>query len=195
MSNQASAAQREVAVLAGGCFWCLEAVYDDLEGVEAVQSGYMGGTVPNPSYEEVCTGDTGHAEVVAVAFDPARITYQDLLDVFFVIHDPTTLNRQGPADIGTQYRSAIYYLTPEQRVAAEQTIARLTDAGEFEDPIVTEVTAAGPFYRAEPFHDNFYRLNPNQPYCRVVIAPKVRKFQSKFGDKMKSSAAGRLASD
>lgn len=190
MSDEDRPATREVAVLAGGCFWCLEAVFDELEGVEFVESGYMGGNVANPTYEAVCSELTGHAEVVRITFDPRRIRYEDLLDVFFDIHDPTTLNRQGPADIGTQYRSAIFYLTPRQRTAAEQTIAALTAQGAFPDPIVTEVTEAGPFYQAEPYHDEYFRRNPNQGYCRVVIAPKVAKFRTHFGDRLKSSVAG-----
>jgi peptide-methionine (S)-S-oxide reductase len=192
MSDREEPAVREVAVLAGGCFWCLEAVYDELDGVESVQSGYMGGHVANPTYEEVCSELTGHAEAVRITFDPARIRYEDLLEIFFDIHDPTTLNRQGPADIGTQYRSAIFYLTPQQRAAAETMIAALTEQGAFPDPIVTEVTEAGPFYPAEPYHDDYYRRNPNQGYCRVVIAPKVAKFRRHFGDRLKPSVAAQV---
>jgi peptide-methionine (S)-S-oxide reductase len=166
----------EVATLAGGCFWCLEAVYDELRGVISVESGYMGGTVLNPTYQQVCTGRTGHAEVVQITYDPAQITFQDLLDVFFTIHDPTTLNRQG-ADVGTQYRSAIFYHSPEQKAIAEATIKALNDSGVWGAPIVTEVTAAGPFYIAEEYHQEYFAKNPNQPYCRAVVAPKVAKFR------------------
>ncbi|MGD9893949.1 MAG: peptide-methionine (S)-S-oxide reductase MsrA [Dehalococcoidia bacterium] len=187
MSDHGGQAASEVAVLAGGCFWCLEAVFDELEGVESVESGYTGGHVANPTYEAVCSELTGHAEAVRITFDPTRIRYEDLLDVFFDIHDPTTLNRQGPADIGTQYRSAIFYLTPQQRVAAEQAIAALTAQGAFPDSIVTEITEAGPFYQAEPYHDDYFRRNPNQGYCRVVIAPKVAKFRKHFGNRLKPS--------
>jgi peptide-methionine (S)-S-oxide reductase len=186
MGDREEPAGREIAVLAGGCFWCLEAVYDELDGVESVESGYTGGHLANPTYEEVCSELTGHAEAVRITFDPARIRYEDLLDIFFDIHDPTTLNRQE-MDIGTQYRSAIYYLTPHQRAAAEQTIAALTAQGAFPDPIVTEVTEAGPFYRAEPYHDDYFRRNPTQGYCRVVIAPKVAKFRNHFGNRLKPS--------
>ncbi len=166
----------EVATLAGGCFWCLEAVYDELRGVISVESGYMGGAVINPTYQQVCTGRTGHAEVVQITYDPAQITFQDLLDVFFTIHDPTTLNRQG-ADVGTQYRSAIFYHSPEQKAIAEATIKALNDSGVWGAPIVTEVTAAGPFYIAEEYHQEYFAKNPNQPYCRAVVAPKVAKFR------------------
>jgi peptide-methionine (S)-S-oxide reductase len=166
----------EVATLAGGCFWCLEAVYDELRGVISVESGYMGGAVINPTYQQVCTGRTGHAEVVQITYDPAQITFQDLLDVFFTIHDPTTLNRQG-ADVGTQYRSAIFYHSPEQKAIAEATIKALNDSGVWGAPIVTEVTAAGPFYIAEDYHQEYFAKNPNQPYCRAVVAPKVAKFR------------------
>lgn len=178
-------------MLAGGCFWCLEAVYDELDGVESVESGYTGGHIANPSYEEVCSELTGHAEAVRITFDPARIRYEDLLDIFFDIHDPTTLNQQE-MDIGTQYRSAIYYLTSEQRDAAEKSIAALTAQGAFPDPIVTEVTEAGPFYRAEPDHDDYFRRNPNQGYCRVVIAPKVAKLRNHFGDRLKPSVPAQV---
>ena len=176
-----------LATLAGGCFWCLEAVYDDLRGVEHVQSGYMGGESLNPTYEEVCGGRSGHAEVVQVAFDPTVLTFSELLEVFFAIHDPTTLNRQGH-DVGTQYRSAIFYHSPEQEAAARQAIANLTKSGEFPDPIVTEVTPAEPFYQAEPYHDDYFLKNTNQPYCQLVVAPKVAKFRKLFNSNRKSSA-------
>jgi peptide-methionine (S)-S-oxide reductase len=176
--------RREVATLAGGCFWCLEAVFDGLRGVESVTSGYSGGTVVNPTYEQVCGGRTGHAEVVQIAFDPQVIAFRDLLDVFFTIHDPTTLDRQG-ADIGNQYRSAIFFHSPEQERVARETIARLGTEKLWEDPIVTEVTAFTVFYPAEDYHRDYYQRNPGQPYCRVVIAPKVAKARQKFYDKLK----------
>src|SRR5436309_5772351 len=165
----------EVATLAGGCFWCLEAVFDQLKGVESVESGYMGGKTPKPTYAEVCGGASGHAEVVQVTFDPDVVSYQDLLGVFFTIHDPTTLNRQGN-DVGTQYRSAIFYHSPEQKAAAEEVIAGLGRDRVFDDPIVTEVVPFEPFYPAEAYHQEYFDRNPNQPYCRVIIAPKVAKF-------------------
>jgi len=167
---------REVATLAGGCFWCLDAVFRDLRGVEKVESGYSGGSTANPSYEEVCSGRTGHAEVVQVTFDPATIAYRDLLDVFFSIHDPTTLDRQG-GDVGTQYRSAIFYHTPEQQATAEQAIRELAAEGLWDDPIVTEVTSFTRFYPAETYHQDYFARNPYQPYCAAVIAPKVAKFR------------------
>jgi peptide-methionine (S)-S-oxide reductase len=167
---------REVATLAGGCFWCLEAVFDDLRGVEDVVSGYSGGTVPNPTYEQVCAGTTGHAEVVQIAFDPTVISFRDLLEVFFSVHDPTTLNRQG-ADIGTQYRSAIFHHTPAQQATAEAVIRDLTAARMYGNPIVTEVAPFRAFYPAEDYHQRYFERNPNQPYCRVVVAPKVAKFR------------------
>jgi peptide-methionine (S)-S-oxide reductase len=165
----------ETATLAGGCFWCLEAVYLEMRGVESAVSGYMGGSVEKPTYEEVCSGDTGHAEVVQVTFDPAAISFRDLLEVFFAIHDPTTLNRQGN-DVGTQYRSAIFYHSEEQKKIAEEVIAALG----LKDPVVTEVVPAGTFYRAETYHQNYFRNNPIQPYCAFVVAPKVSKFRKKF---------------
>jgi peptide-methionine (S)-S-oxide reductase len=167
---------KEVATLAGGCFWCLEAVYDDLRGVEDVVSGYSGGSAPNPTYEQVCSGATGHAEVVQITFDPAEITFKDLLDVLFSIHDPTTLNQQG-ADVGTQYRSAIFYHTPEQKAAAEQTIKELSGARRWGNPIVTEITPFQAFYAAETYHQEYFERNPNQGYCRMIVAPKVAKFR------------------
>ncbi len=177
----------EIATLAGGCFWCLEAVYDELRGVESVQSGYMGGTSANPSYEEVCGGRSGHAEVVQVAFDPEVLTFSELLEVFFAIHDPTTLNRQGQ-DVGTQYRSAIFYHSDEQLAAANTVIAELTDRHGFPAPIVTEVTAAMPFYKAEWYHDDYFLNNANQPYCQFVVAPKVAKFRKLFNESRKTGA-------
>ncbi len=173
---------KEIATLAGGCFWCLEAVYDDLQGVLSVESGYAGGSTPNPSYQAVCTGETGHAEVVQVTFDPEVISFAELLTVFFAVHDPTTLNRQG-ADVGTQYRSAIFYHSEEQKETAERVIAE--NAGQWTAPIVTEVTAFEKFYVAEDYHQEYFANNPNQPYCRAVVAPKVEKFKKKFEFKLK----------
>ena len=167
----------EVATLGAGCFWCVDTLFRELRGVTSVVSGYAGGTRPNPSYEQVCTGATGHAEVVQITFDPQQISYHDLLEVFFSVHDPTTLNRQG-ADVGTQYRSVIFAHTPEQRAMAEQTIAEIDAQKIWDDPIVTQVVDAAPFYAAEAYHQNYYTNNPNQGYCRVVIAPKVAKFRS-----------------
>jgi peptide-methionine (S)-S-oxide reductase len=184
MQTSESARTREVTTLAGGCFWCLEAVFDDLQGVESVESGYMGGKVPDPSYEAVCGGDTGHAEVVQVTFDPAVVSFEDILKIFFVIHDPTTLNRQGN-DVGTQYRSAIYYHSPEQKTAAERVIADLTREELFKGRIVTEVTAASKFYQAEDYHQEYYARNPNQGYCQFVVAPKVAKFRKYFFERLK----------
>ena len=176
--------EREVATLAGGCFWCLEAVFDDLRGVESVESGYMGGDVANPTYRQVCAGTTGHAEVVQVTFDPRVVSFRELLEVFFTIHDPTTPNRQG-ADVGTQYRSAIFYHSPEQKETAEQTIAELNAEQVWDAPIVTEVAPAGDFYVAEDYHQEYFAQNPAQPYCRAVVAPKVAKFRQKFLGKLK----------
>ena len=176
--------QREVATLAGGCFWCLEAAFQQLKGVEKVESGYAGGHVANPSYEQVCTGTTGHAEVLQITFDPAIISFDDLLHVFFTIHDPTTLNRQG-ADVGTQYRSAIFYNSPEQKAVAERVIAELQAEGVWDDPIVTEVKPLEIFYPAEEYHRDYYRRNPNQGYCRAVIAPKVAKVRKLYLEKLK----------
>ncbi|HWS54770.1 MAG TPA: peptide-methionine (S)-S-oxide reductase MsrA [Pyrinomonadaceae bacterium] len=176
--------EREVATLAGGCFWCLEAVFDDLRGVEDVVSGYAGGRVPDPTYRQVCQGTTGHAEVVQVTFDPRQVSFREILEVFFTIHDPTTLNRQGP-DVGTQYRSAIFYHTPEQKETAEQLIRELDEADIWGAPIVTEVAPLEKFYPAEEYHQEYFRNNPAQPYCQVVVAPKVSKFRQKFAEKMK----------
>ncbi|MBN1564786.1 MAG: peptide-methionine (S)-S-oxide reductase MsrA [Anaerolineae bacterium] len=171
--------------LGGGCFWCLEAVYDELNGVTDVVSGYAGGQVTDPTYKQVCSGTTGHAEVVQITFDPAVISFKDILQVFFTIHDPTTLNRQG-ADVGTQYRSAIFYHSPEQKAIAEQVIAEMTAAGIWDDPLVTEITPLDTFYAAEAYHQDYFANNPFQGYCRVVIAPKVAKFRQKFMDKLKA---------
>ncbi len=176
--------RREIATLAGGCFWCLEAVYLELRGVLGVQSGYAGGRVPNPSYELVCTGTTGHAEVVQVTFDPDEISYRELLDVFFTIHDPTTLNRQGN-DVGTQYRSAVFYHSPEQQATVEQAIAELAAEKVWDDPILTEVVPFTEFYPAEEYHRDYFRLHPEQAYCRAVIAPKVAKARKAFFERLK----------
>lgn len=175
--------EKEIATLAGGCFWCLEAAYDQLKGVEKVESGYAGGSVDNPTYQQVCTGTTGHAEVVQITFDPAVISYRELLEVFFTIHDPTTLNRQG-ADVGTQYRSAIFYHSPEQKAAAESVIAGLSAEKIWDNPIVTELAPLDEFYPAEEYHRDYYERNPAQPYCQAVIAPKVSKFRKKFLEKL-----------
>lgn len=175
---------KETATLAGGCFWCLEAVFDDLKGVVDVVSGYAGGHANNPTYQQVCTGRTGHAEVVQVRFDPSKISYKDVLDVFFSIHDPTTLNRQG-ADVGTQYRSAIYYHTDEQKSIAEEVIRNLTEEGIWKNPIVTEVKPLTEFYPAEDYHQEYYANNPGQMYCQVVIAPKVAKFRQSNFERLK----------
>ena len=172
------------ATLAGGCFWCLEAVYEDLKGVEKVVSGYAGGRGANPSYEAVCTGTTGHAEVVQITYDPAVITFQDLLEIFFTIHDPTTLNRQG-ADAGTQYRSAIYYHTPAQKAEAEAAIRDLAARNLWDAPIVTEITPLDVFYPAEKYHQHYFARNPGQGYCQSVVAPKVAKARKEFYAKMR----------
>ena len=183
-SATAVPAGKEIATLAGGCFWCLEAVYDGMKGVESVESGYMGGGKPNPTYEQVCGGDTGHAEVVRITFDPAVVSFEELLEVFFVIHDPTTLNRQGN-DAGTQYRSAIYYHSPRQKAVAEAVIKRLEGARLWSAHIVTEVTPASTLFMAERYHQEYYARNPYQPYCQAVVAPKVAKFRKQFLDKLK----------
>lgn len=182
MSNEMN--QREVATLGGGCFWCLEAVFDDLKGVEKVESGYSGGPASNPTYRQVCAGTTGHAEVVQVTFDPKRISFKEILEVFFAIHDPTTLNRQG-ADVGTQYRSAIYHHTPEQKGIAEQVIKEINAAEIWNAPIVTEVTPFKAFYLAEDYHQEYFMNNPEQMYCQMVITPKVAKFRKQFLAKLK----------
>jgi peptide-methionine (S)-S-oxide reductase len=183
-NNQANRQNLQVATLAGGCFWCLEAVYDDLKGVEDVVSGYSGGRIPNPSYEQVSTGRTGHAETVQVTFDPAVISYEDILHIFFSIHNPTTLNRQG-ADVGTQYRSAIFYHDDEQKAAAERVMQEIEEAGVWDDPLVTELKPFEEFYMAEDYHQEYFRKNPYQPYCQVVIAPKVGKFRKQYYERLK----------
>jgi peptide-methionine (S)-S-oxide reductase len=176
---------KELATLAGGCFWCLEAVYKELRGVERVVSGYAGGHVERPNYRDVCDGTTGHAEVVQITFDPSAVSYKELLEVFFTIHDPTTLNRQG-ADAGTQYRSAVFYHGPEQRETAEQTIAEMEAARVWDSPIVTEVAPLDRFYPAEDYHQDYFEKNPSQPYCRAVVEPKVSKFRKLFLDRLKA---------
>ena len=178
--------QREVTTLAGGCFWCLEAAFSQLKGVERVESGYSGGGVPSPSYEAVCTGKTGHAEVVQITFDPQVISFSDLLHVFFTIHDPTTLNQQG-GDVGTQYRSAVFYHSAAQQAEVERVIAELTAERVWDDPIVTELKPLQDFYPAEEYHRDYYRRNPNQGYCRAVVAPKVAKVRKLYFDKLKQS--------
>ncbi|OGA48184.1 MAG: peptide-methionine (S)-S-oxide reductase [Betaproteobacteria bacterium RIFCSPLOWO2_12_FULL_62_58] len=182
----ATAGGQEIATLGGGCFWCLEAVFDGLKGVTSVESGYMGGNQPNPTYEEICSGRTGHAEVVQVTFDPGVVSFRGILEVFFVIHDPTTLNRQGN-DVGTQYRSAIFYHAPEQKALSEHVIAKLNGAGLRSDPIVTEVVPASVFYVAESYHQEYFERNPYQPYCQFVVAPKVAKFRKHFLKKLKKT--------
>lgn len=174
----------EVATLAGGCFWCLEAVYDQMKGVVSVESGYIGGQVDRPTYEAVCGGQTGHAEAVRITFDPNIVSYQELLEVFFVVHDPTTLNRQGH-DIGTQYRSAIFFHGPEQKQVAEHVIETLNREKVYSSPIVTEVVPAGTWFEAEPYHQEYFARNPFQGYCTTVVAPKVMKFRKLFSTKLK----------
>ncbi len=177
--------EREVATLGGGCFWCLEAVFEQLRGVESVVSGYSGGDVPDPSYKRVCRGTTGHAEVVQVTFNPRAITFREILEVFFDVHDPTTLNRQG-ADVGPQYRSVILYHDPRQKRIAEEVIEELNEEGRWGKPIVTEVVPFEAFYEAEDYHQEYYRENPSQPYCRAVVAPKVDKFRKQHDYRLKS---------
>jgi peptide-methionine (S)-S-oxide reductase len=185
MEENNGASRTQVATLGGGCFWCLEAVYQELRGVEKVESGYSGGDVPNPSYRQVCSETTGHAEVVQVRFDPEVVSYRDILDVYFTIHDPTTLNRQG-ADVGTQYRSVIFYHDDKQRRVAEEVISELKAQGIWNNPIVTEVTPFDEFYVAEGYHQNYFRDNGFQPYCQVIIAPKVAKFRKQHLERLKA---------
>lgn len=182
--------QYEVATLGGGCFWCLEAVYDELKGVVDVVSGYSGGHVVNPTYEEVCSKKTGHAEVVQVTFDPAAVSYRQLLEVFFTIHDPTTPNRQGN-DVGPQYRSVIFYHSPEQKATAEAVMAEFEAAKIWDNPIVTELKPFEVFYPAEDYHQEYFKRNPHQPYCAFVVAPKVSKFRKKFYDRLKQENSTR----
>jgi peptide-methionine (S)-S-oxide reductase len=175
----------EVAIFGGGCFWCIEAVYDSLQGVKSVESGYAGGHVENPTYRQVCGGDTGHAEVARITFDPSVISYRDLLDVFFTVHDPTTLNRQGN-DVGTQYRSVIFYTSDEQRRQAEEAIRELNAARKLHGPVVTAVEPAGKFFVAEDYHQEYFANNPSQPYCLMTIPPKLKKLKEKFAARVKS---------
>ena len=175
----------EVATLAGGCFWCLQPVFDELKGVRGVVVGYAGGHAENPSYEDVCSDETGHAEAVEVTFDPAVLSYEDLLHVFFSVHDPTTLNRQG-ADVGSQYRSAVFYRTPAQKAAAEKVIHELEAEGAWGDAVVTEVTPFTNFFRAEGYHQEYFRKNPHAGYCVAVVRPKVSKFRKKYADRLKA---------
>jgi peptide-methionine (S)-S-oxide reductase len=178
------ASGHETATLAGGCFWCLEAVFEKIEGVERVVSGYTGGSAVNPTYRQVCTGATGHAEVVQVIYDPGKISYKEILELFFAFHDPTTRDRQG-ADVGTQYRSAIFYDSPQQQAQALETIARLNAEGVFNSPIVTEVVPLTQFYPAEDYHQGYFAQNPEQPYCQAAISPKMAKLRKHFADRMK----------
>ncbi len=175
----------QIATFGSGCFWCTEAIFQDVDGVEKVVSGYMGGHVKNPTYKEVCTGKTGHAEVLQVTYDPEKVTYEELLEIFWKTHDPTTLNRQGN-DVGPQYRSAIFYHTDEQKKLAEHYKEQLTAAEVFDQPIVTEITPASVFYKAEDYHQNYYNLNGDAPYCAFVIKPKVEKFRKVFKEKLKN---------
>jgi peptide-methionine (S)-S-oxide reductase len=174
---------RQTATLGGGCFWCLEAIYDDLKGIERVESGYAGGNLPNPTYEQVCSGTTGHAEVVQLVFNPNVISYREILQIFFTIHDPTTLNRQG-GDVGTQYRSMIFYHDEAQREIAEEVIWEIQAAGLWPDPIVTDLAPIHKFYKAEDYHQEYFANNPNQTYCQVIIAPKVAKFRKMYMEKL-----------
>ena len=176
----------EIATLGGGCFWCTEAVFQQLKGITAVESGYTGGQVENPDYEQVCGGSTGHAEVVRLTFDPAVVSFREILEVFFTIHDPTTLNRQGN-DVGTQYRSVIYYHSPEQHDTAKHVIAEMANV--WDAPIVTELSPAETYYKAENYHQNYFRLNPMQGYCAFIVAPKVSKFRKTFSDKINGEAS------
>jgi peptide-methionine (S)-S-oxide reductase len=184
MASSAGSGNSELATLAGGCFWCIEGVFNDVRGVHKAISGYTAGHVKDPSYAAVCDGTTGHAEAVQITFDPATVSYDALLDIFFTVHDPTQLNRQGN-DVGTQYRSAIYYHSPEQKAAADAKIKALGAAGKFGSPIVTEVSPATRFYAAEDYHQEYFRKNPGQGYCSAVVAPKIKKAHTVFADKMK----------
>jgi peptide-methionine (S)-S-oxide reductase len=186
MDAAASDSNRAQITLAGGCFWCLDAVFEELAGITEVESGYSGGTIPDPTYRDVCTGETGHAEVVQLTFDPAVISLDDILRVFFTVHDPTTLNRQG-ADVGTQYRSAIFFRDPAQKQTAERIIGEITDQKIWDRPIVTQLAPFETFYRAEEYHQGYYANNARQPYCQMVIAPKVAKFREHFRDRLKKA--------
>lgn len=183
-SAASKSSKEAVATLAGGCFWCTEAVFERMEGVSDVVSGYIGGHVPNPTYEQVCGKKTGHAEAVEIKYDPTKTTFEELLKVFFKTHDPTTLNRQG-ADVGPQYRSSIFFHSDEQKKEAEKFIAKLNESGEYDRPVVTTLEKATKFYPAEEYHQDYFRLNPFAPYCQAVVKNKVRKFNREFGDKIK----------
>jgi peptide-methionine (S)-S-oxide reductase len=185
-SQQTSSKEREVATLGGGCFWCTEAIFDQLKGVEKVESGYSGGKIPNPSYEDVCTGSTGHAESIQITFNPKQISFKEILQIFFTTHDPTTLNRQG-ADVGTQYRSAIFYHNPEQESVAKEVIKETNTAKVWKKPIVTEVVPFKAFYKAEDYHQEYFKNNSRQPYCQVVIAPKIVKLREHYREKLKTA--------
>ncbi len=185
MTNLESNPGLQLATFASGCFWCTEAIFQNVDGVEKVVSGYMGGKVKNPTYKEVCTGQTGHAEVIQLTYDPKKVSYDELLEIFWKTHDPTTLNRQG-ADVGTQYRSAIFYHNDDQKQLAEKYKKKLTEAEVFDQPIVTEITPASVFYKAEDYHQNYYNLNGDAPYCSMVIQPKVEKFKKVFKEKLKN---------
>jgi peptide-methionine (S)-S-oxide reductase len=184
MQTPSSKPNLEVAIIGGGCFWCIEPVFDELKGVESVESGYCGGQMENPTYKQICTGSTGHAEVIRVTFDASVLSFRDLLGVFFAIHDPTTLNRQGH-DAGTQYRSVIFCQSSEQKAEAQKLIRELDTAGLWPNPIVTEIAGAPPFYLAEDYHQEYFRYNPNQPYCQAVVAPKVAKFRQNYFERLK----------
>ena len=184
-SSQPTSTGNELATLGGGCFWCLEAVFDQVKGVESVESGYMGGEGPNPTYEAVCTGTTGYAEIIQIRFDPNVISFREILEIFFGIHNPTTLNRQGN-DAGTQYRSAIFYHSPKQEATAKEVIEKLTKDQLFDSPIVTEVVPSSTFYIAESYHQEYFVQNPSQPYCAYLISPKIAKFRQQFANKLKS---------
>jgi peptide-methionine (S)-S-oxide reductase len=173
------------AIFGGGCFWCIEAIFQRVQGVESVASGYMGGTNPSPTYKQVCGGDTGHVEVVKITFNPEQVSYRELLDIFFTVHDPTTLNRQGN-DAGTQYRSVIFYTSDEQRRESEEFISQLESSKAFGAPVITAVEPAAEFYQAEDYHQNYFNDNRYQPYCMFVVGPKVQKFQQKFGEKLRA---------
>ncbi len=183
-SHETSGRDGEIATLGGGCFWCTEAIFDQLKGVDKVESGYSGGKVPDPSYEDVCTGSTGHAESIQITFNPKQISFKDILQIFFTTHDPTTLNRQG-ADVGTQYRSAIFYHNPEQEAVAKEVIKETNTAKIWKKPIVTEVTPFKAFYKAEDYHQEYFKNNARQPYCQVVIAPKIVKLREHYREKLK----------
>jgi len=183
-TNKMSQNNKEIATLGSGCFWCTEAIFQELEGVEKVESGYMGGQTLNPTYKDICTGETGHAEVCQITFNPAIISFTDLLKVFWQVHNPTTLNRQG-ADVGTQYRSVVFYHSEKQKQIAEDIMTALDQSGAWDDPIVTEISAAEKFYKAENYHQNYFNQNKSQPYCSFVIKPKQEKFRKAFKDKLK----------